>query len=188
MSEIDNNNIELELDTTEDEATTEDKGKVTETPEAKKARLERQLAQVNKKLGIKPEAKVEKNVDETESNNKGGLDKVDRMILRSEGIKSADEIALVEEFMKVKGQDIDTILESRVFKAELKALRDEAKAEDAIPSNSKRSTNSNRNSVEYWLAKGEMPPANEPQLRRDYVNAKITKTKERTMFSDTPIA
>ena len=74
------------------------------------------------------------------------------------------------------------------FEAELKALREEATATEALPSNSKRSMNSNRNSVEYWIAKGEMPPANEPKLRQDYVNARIAKTKERHMFSDNPIA
>ena len=183
---MEENNIELELGTTEDESQSEETTKAVETTEAKKSRLERQLAQVNKKLGI--ETKIEKHIDEGESNNKGGLDRVDKMILRTEGIKSANEISLVEEFMKDSGKGIDAVLESRAFKAELKALREEVASEDAIPTNSKRSTNSNRNTVDYWLAKGEMPPANETQLRRDYVNAKLAKTKARSMFSDNPIA
>lgn len=174
-------NIELELET-EEESPTEEKAKVAETPEAKRSRLQRQLAQLDKKLGIKEEKNIEK--EET----KGELDKMDRAILRMEKITDPDEVALVKDFMRDTGKSIDDVLENRVFKAELKAMREDKKADDAIPSNSKRSMNSNRNSVEYWLAKGEMPPAGETKLRQDYVNARIAKTKERHMFSDNPIA
>lgn len=170
-------------DISEDDTQEETRETKTESVEAKRARLQRQLSQLDKKLGIKDEKQ-----NETVAEKKEGLDRIDKAILRAEKITNSDEIALVQDIMKETGKDIEDVLESRYFKAELKALRDEAIKEDALPSNSKRSMNSNRNSVEYWLAKGEMPPANEPKLRQDYVNARINKTKERHMFSDNPIA
>jgi hypothetical protein len=89
--------------------------------------------------------------------------------------------------MKSTGKSVEDVIDSRAFKAELKLLRDDKKAEDAIPSNSKRSGQSNSNTVEYWIAKGQMPPANEPKLRQAYVNAKMAKTAERNMFTDNPL-
>lgn len=173
--------LEIDLDDTEHEETRETR---KETDEARLARLDRQASQLRKKLGVPTEKPAEKVTEE----KKEGLDRIDKAILRAEKITNSDEIALVQDIMKETGKDIEDVLESRYFKAELKALRDENTAQDALPSNSKSSSQSNRNSVEYWVAKGEMPPASEPKLRQDYVNARIAKTKERSMFSDNPIA
>lgn len=182
---MENEEINLEIDIDEDENTGEETHteKKTESIEAKKARLERQLSQINKKLGNSTEKKAEP-VEE----RKEGLDRIDKAILRAEKITNSDEIQLVQDIMRETGKDIEDVLESRYFKTELKAMREESNAQDALSSNSKRAGNSNRNTVEYWIAKGEMPPANEPKLRRDYVNAKIAKTSARSQFSDNPIA
>lgn len=185
---MDDTEINLELDIEDGEETPEKK---PESIEARKARLERQLSQINKKLGNSVEKKavepVEKKAVEPVE-KKEGLDRIDKAILRAEKITDADEIALAQDIKRETGKDIEDVLESRYFKAELKAMREEKNVQDAIPSNSKRSMNSNRNTVEYWIAKGEMPPASETQLRRDYVNAKVSKAKSTNMFSDNPIA
>lgn len=181
---MENEEINLELDIEDGENQEETQEKKPESIEARKARLERQLSQINKKLGNIPEKKVVEPVSE----KKEGLDRIDKAILRAEKITDADEIALAQDIKRETGKDIEDVLESRYFKAELKAMREEKTAQDAIPSNSKRSMNSNRNSVEYWIAKGEMPPASETKLRQDYVNAKISKSKMTNMFSDNPIA
>ena len=181
---MENEEINLELDIEEGEETHEEtQEKKPESIEARKARLERQLSQINKKLGNSVEKKA---VDPVEK--KEGLDRIDKAILRAEKITDADEIALAQDIKRETRKDIEDVLESRYFKAELKAMREEKNAQDAIPSNSKRSMNSNRNTVEYWIAKGEMPPASETKLRQDYVNAKISKSKMTNMFSDNPIA
>lgn len=173
--------LNLELDIEDEEAPEEQPTeKKPESIEAKKARLERQLSQINKKLG------GEKKVEAVEE-KKEGLDRIDRAILRAEKITEADEVDLVKDIMKETGKDIDSVLESRYFKAELKALREEKQAQDALPT-SKRSNNGSTKTVDYWLAKGEMPPASEPNLRREYVNAKMAKSKAQNMFSDNPIA
>jgi len=177
--------ITIDLDDNE-ETQDETPEKKQETSEAKLARLERQTSQLRKKLGLKAEKTVDLNDKKEE--NKGGLDRIDRAILRTEKIFDVDEVDLVQSIMKETGKDVEDVLESRYFKAELKAMREDKTAEDAIPSSSKRSSNSNRNSVDYWLAKGEMPPAGESKLRQDYVNAKINKARTSSQFSDNPIS
>lgn len=174
--------LNLEIDLDEEEATEEEtpEAKPKESDEAKLARLERQAKQLKKRLGVE-EKPAKKEV------SKDGLDRIDKMILRSEGIKSEDEMSLVQEFMKDTGKDVEQILESRAFKAELKALREEKATEDALPRGTKRSSNTAKSSVEYWLAKGELPPASEVQLRREVVNAKMKQIESRSQFSDTPI-
>lgn len=173
--------LNLEIDLDEEEATEETpEAKPRESNEAKLARLERQSAQLKKKMGIE-EKTAKKEV------SKDGLDRIDKMVLRSEGIKSDDEMSLVEEFMKDTGKDVESVIESRAFKAELKALREEKATEDALPRGTKRSSNSSKSNVEYWLAKGELPPASEVQLRREVVNAKMKQIENRSQFSDTPI-
>ena len=172
-----NEEIDLEIE----EETVEETEKPKESPEARIARLERQLSQAKKKAGVEVEPKQEK------SSKEDGLDRIDKAVLRAEKITSSDEIALVEAIKKETGRDVEAILESRYFQSELKALREEKTSQDAMPSKAKRTSQATTNSVDYWLAKGEMPPANEPALRREYVNAKIEKAKAVSNFSDNPI-
>ena len=180
------NETEIELDLDETEETQEEiVEKKQESPEAKLARLDRQAAQLRKKLGVKTEKPAETREERNE--DKGGLDRIDKAILRAEKITSSDEIDLFESIKRETGKDTEDVLESRYWKAELKALRDENAAKEALPSNSKRSAQATSNSVDYWLAKGQMPPASEPKLRQAYVNAKMAKTAERTMFTDNPL-
>lgn len=49
-------------------------------------------------------------------------------------------------------------------------MREMRKFQDAIPSNSKRSSQSGKDTVDYWLAKGELPEDRE--LRSKVVKAK----------------
>lgn len=179
---MENEDLNLEIDLDEEVENEEETPEVKpkESNEAKLARLERQSAQLKKKMGIE-EKPAKKEV------SKDGLDRIDKMVLRSEGIKSEDEMSLVEEFMKDTGKDVESVIESRAFKAELKALREEKATEDALPRGTKRSSNSSKSNVEYWLAKGELPPASEVQLRREVVNAKMKQIESRSQFSDTPI-
>lgn len=175
IEEID---LELEEGTVEETATD---SKPKESNEARIARLERQLSQAKKKAGVEVEPKQEKEA------NKDGLDRIDRAVLRAEKITSADEIELIESIKKETGKDVESILESRYFQSELKALREEKTSQDAMPSKTKRNSQSSTSSVDYWLAKGEMPPASEPKLRTEYVNARIAKEKAVSQFSSVSV-
>lgn len=184
--------LDIEDDEEEDDEDDEDKDKnkspkPKESDDAKKSRLERQLKQLNKKMGVNVK-QPEKPKKQEEAPKKGELDRIDRAVLRTEGITHPDEIALIEEIMADTGKDVESILESRFFKSELKNIRNERTLQDAMPKSTKRANATSPNSVEYWLAKGELPPASEGKLRQEVVNAKIAreKSKQKT-FSDNAV-
>lgn len=166
---------EEEVEETDDvEESTDDESDTTEqpreTPEARLARLTRMKAQLEKKLGLSTEK-------ESKPSKKGALDYSQKAFLIANGIKGNDEFGLVQEVMKSTGKSLDDIIESKYFKAELNELRELNKSADANPASGNRSGNSARNTVEYWIAKGELPPASEVDLRRKVVNARMNKAK-----------
>jgi hypothetical protein len=105
-------------------------------------------------------------------NNKQGFDYAEKAFLKASDIKP-DEYALVEEAMKATGKDLESVLDSKWFQAELKEQREAKVSKDAVPSGTKRSSSSARDTVDYWIAKGELPPADQRELRTKVVNAKI---------------
>lgn len=174
----DDTELDLDLDLSEEEEKKEEKP--TETPEAKIARLERQLAQARKKIG-------EPKVTEPSKQNKDELDYGQKAYLRAEGIKTSEEEALVLNVMRQTGKKLEEVLDSKYFQAELNEIRERKASENAIPNGSKRSGQTARDDVAYWLAKGELPPREEVELRRKVVNAKLAREKEVNVFSRNPI-
>jgi hypothetical protein len=175
---------EVELDLNLDEETTEEETKTdvqpekkpAETLEARKARLERQLAQTNKKLGLGQETpKVEAKPDT--SNDLG-----EKAYLIANGIKTPEEINLAKRLSKETGKDIESLLATTYFQTELKDFREKKATADAIPNGNKRANNSAVDTVEYWIAKGELPPTSEVELRRKVVNAMIKKDETKGQF------
>jgi len=169
--------VEEEVEETEDEESESDDSQQEqqkESPEAKLARLTRMKAQLEKKLGISTEEK--------KTSKKGSLDYSQKAYLIASGIKGADEFGLVQEVIKSTGKALEDVIESKYFKAELNELREINKTSDANPSSGNRSGNSARNTVDYWIAKGELPPASEVELRRKVVNARMQKAKSGGQF------
>ena len=117
-----------------------------------------------------------------------GLGYAEKAYLRSSGI-SADEISLVESAMKESGKDIDTLLGSKFFQAELKDHRDKKAVESAIPNTPNRNGSPASTQVDYWLAKGhELPQgAENMELRGKIVEARMQRAKTSSQFSDNPI-
>jgi len=114
---------------------------------------------------------------EPQSNDLG-----EKSYLISNGIKTKDEIALALRLKKETGKDIESLLETTYFQAELREFREGKATDNATPTASKRSNNSTSDSVDYWLAKDELPPASETKLRQDVVNAKMKKDTLRGIF------
>lgn len=172
----------IEPDQTDEQKDTKDE-KPEESDEAKLSRLERQAARLRKKLGLDEEPKQEKKETKKEEKEQVGLDKMDRAILRMEKITNKEEIALVEDWVKNTGKDVEQLLANKYFQAELKELRDELATEDATPQGTKRSNNSSRDSVDYWLKKDELPPA-DSGLRKEYLKRKREIAAKKNIFAD----
>lgn len=157
----------------------------SETPEAKYARLKRQTEQHAKKYGFKDE---ERSATPSKKSKSGSLDYSQKAFLASiAGVKTQEEYAFVQDMLETTGQPLDSLIESNYFKFELKGFREQKAVETATPSSGKRTTSPTRDTVEYWIAKDELPPADQVELRRKVVNAKMAKEGSGSPFSDTPV-
>ena len=118
-----------------------------------------------------------------ENKNPSELGYGEKAYLVANGIKGADEIALVKEYL-ANGKSLDDIPDNKYFQNDLKELRETKATKDAMPTSSKRSPSSGRDSVDYWINKGELPPTDQVQLRRDVLNARIKKETEGSKFAN----
>lgn len=153
-----------------------DNSRREETPEARKARLERQLKQLNKKH---PE--LFEQSESRKSSQSGELDYGQKAYLVANGIKDSSEIKLAQTVMQETGKTLEQVLESKYFQAELSEMRESKATNNAIPKG-KRSGNATSDTVEYWLAKGTLPPVSEVELRRKVVNARAKKSESSSIF------
>lgn len=184
-----NENKEVEVEETEDiEDVSEDIEESDTTDwkaEALKARgIAKRYETKFKKLQEKPVAEA-KTVEEKKVEKKG-FDYGEKAYLRSSGIEPS-EFDFVYEVMSNTGKPMEDVLESKYFQAELKERRDAKASKEALPSGSKRSGQVARDSVEYWLAKGELPPPDQRELRTKVVNARIKQQQDQSTFTDNPV-
>ncbi len=153
-----------------------------EAPDAKLARLKRQQEQLLKKH---PELSEEKSQKKSKKSDE--LDYGQEAYLIANGIKEADEIELAREIMSSTGKSLKEVVSGKYFKTELDELREQKASVAAMPSGQKRGNQSPSDSVEYWIQKGELPPANMPELRTKVVNAKIAKESNSNVFTQNPV-
>lgn len=136
------------------------------------------------------ETKLSKMSDPTKKSNSSKSDELgyaEKAYLVANGIKGADEMNIVKGLMKKTGASLDEILEDDYFQSKLNSHRDLKRTEAATPSGSKRAGQSSSNTVEYWIAKGELPPASERELRQKVVNARIKSESNTDVFSKNAI-
>jgi len=109
-----------------------------------------------KKEEPKPTEKKPKEKEEKSNEEEFGL--VEKGYLRAAGITDADEIDLAKKLMVETGKELDVLIDSKYFKAELKDLQD-AKATTKATSGVKGGTSNSKaiENPEYWIAKG-VPP------------------------------
>lgn len=178
-------------ESTETETTAEDTSEKEEKPqeslEARKSRLERQLNQVNKKLGVDSQEKP-KSKSKTKSDD---IDYAQEAYLTAKGISEADEIELVKERMVETGKSLKEVVENKYLQQDLKELREAKSTKLAMPTSSKRSSTSARDTVEYWnskIASGNATLLDIPdvKLRRQVVNSKLASSKSGNHFTNNP--
>lgn len=181
-----------EVEETQEESTDTPDEVVAEKPqkesdESRRGRLQRELTKLNKKLGIENESKSSK------SKKSDGIDYAQEAYLLANGIKEADEIELVQERMSNTGKSLKEVLASKYLQEDLKELRDAKSVKEALPSSSKRSNTSARNTVEYWIGKldsdknASLLDIPDVKLRRQVVNARLQKKKDVNHFTDNPL-
>lgn len=157
-----NDDVELDLGVDSNEDSNENLAqgdkrpqKQPEAPEARLARLKRQTAQLEKKLGLNTESKSEfKKQDKPDDS---GL--LEKAFLRSAAIITEDEVELALSTAKKWNMTVDKLVDDEDFQLKLERFRTQ-KANELATSNIKggKGTSQAKNTPEYWIAKG-MPPS-----------------------------
>lgn len=148
-------NEESEEETDETPKQTE---KPKETPEAKKARLERELKSINKKLGVKEPKESAR--PEPKTQNTDGLDDTQLDYLDLKGISDEDDIDLIQTVMRNTGQSLRETLKDEYVASKLEANKQARAVKDATPSSTKRSGNQQSEAssiISKFEATGVMP-------------------------------
>lgn len=142
-----------------------------EEEEGKRRRAETKLS----KLKEKPEPTPE---PQTKTND---FDYGELAFLTAKGFESEDEVEFLKTLQKNTGRELKDLVNDEYAVAKIKSMRDAKAVQDATPSGTKRSTQSASDTVEYWLAKGELPE--DTDLRRKVVNARIEKETRKDIFT-----
>ena len=127
------------------------------------------------KLKSAPPAPIEKK----EEKKTGELDYGQKAYLKASGIEPT-EFDFVKEQMASSGKDIDSLLSSGYFQAELKAKRDAKAVAAATPSATRSAEAPSESKVDFWIAKGELPP--DMELRQKVVDRKYELAKQGRSF------
>lgn len=182
---------------TEQEEVVADEQESEEEVNPEVAKLREELAEKDKQISDLSRAKREakkaqkatqdKDTSTSKTEQSSELDYAKKAYLRTEGIESS-EFDFIQEQMDESGiNDIEKLLQNNYFKSELKARRADAEILKATPPGSRRTSGTSaKMTVDYWVAKGELPP-NEAQyqkLRQDVVNANVAKEKSPTNFAN----
>lgn len=134
---------------------------------------------------------VETPKPEDQAPKNGELDYGQKAFLVANGFKDAEDHAFVQKTMKDSGQTLEQVLATPFAQAELKRLGEVRVTKAATPGPDDRNGAPARDKVEYWLAKGELPPNDGTpagkKLREDYVNAKAARQKSGSVFTSTPV-
>jgi hypothetical protein len=168
------NNDTQDIDLNNEETTTyeaEETQSQEETVDwqAKARELEGRLKRAETKLKKSPETTTKA------PSTSGEFDYGQKAFLKASGITTTDEMKLAKDYMSNTGKSLDEVVESKYFISELKEMRDLKSTEQAVVPGSKRVGQSASDSVDYWIAKDEMPPVGNDSLRREWVNAKMKK-------------
>lgn len=142
--------------------------------QARARELEGRLKRAEKKLS-------RNDSDSTKAPSKtGDFDYGELAYLAAKNIETNDELKLVKDIMSNTGKNLREVLQSKYLTAELNEMREMKKSQNAIPNSSKRTSQSGKDTVDYWLAKGEMPPDRE--LQSKVVKAKIAANSSNFRF------
>jgi hypothetical protein len=170
--EVDVNETDYETDSETEGDATETKApeRTEESLEDKRARLERQLAKVNKKLSVEPKGESKESKESSSKSETGNLqERLDRQELKIAGITDKKEQAEVLSLAKKLELDVEDAVSHPAIKAVLKDMRNKA----ATPSSSTRTSSGSRNEVEYWASqtlKGQSAPTAEMRTKvREYL-------------------
>lgn len=182
IDDVEANNDEVTENT---EVKAEKSEKPKRTPQEELEYFEGRAARLRKKMGMDQSTSNEVKKAPTEKPN--DLDYGQLALLRTEGIKGSEELALFKEVMSETGKGVLDVLDSNYFKSRLSDLRDAKAVTDATPKGKNRSSQTGITDIDIAVAKykdtGELP--SDFETRNKVVDI-ITKQEKGDLFQFKP--
>lgn len=167
-----------------EENTNEAVDSVTNHEETAQDERDTRIAELEEKLKEKSiQARLAKKETKEVQVDESLLERVTRMELKENGLTDAEEIELITGKAKELGIDPLKLVKDGYADTMLKNHRQAKANELANPSTQSRGGVNATDSVDYWIAKGELPPANKVELRRQVVNKKMATGSRKNMFN-----
>jgi ABC-type bacteriocin/lantibiotic exporter with double-glycine peptidase domain len=165
--------------------TNEEQEKPQLTPEQIQGAKRRQLTKLAKEFGIELPKHEEK--EEVKNEEKKVLDINEKTYLIVNKVDKEDYDFILDE-MKETGKPIDKILEFKYVRDALEERMNERKTQKATqhPPTTSRAGNAVKDSVDWYLKKGELPPPGE--LRNQYLDRKRESGDSGSKFTSRPVA
>lgn len=180
MDEVETQDVALE-NNAEAEAETKPEPKQEKDWKAEAAKWQR-IAERNAK---KAEPKADEAPKAEIKSDPSELDYGQKALLRSMGIKGADELQLAKDFMRRTGQDIDSLEADDIFQAKLTKLRD-TKANEAAADGKTGRGNTASDPVAKILStlgpNDPIPDGLPREVREKLVDARRAKGKDSKVF------
>ena len=164
---------ELESEETDWKAKAQELKGLNKRRAAKLAKAKEALAKIPKEPEHKPALPTEKQ----------GFDYGEMAYLEAKGI-SDEDYPIVLEAMKATGKSLRDTVGSKYIQAEIKEAKDARATKEAIPSGTRRAGAGTKDSVDYWVAQGKLPPDN-PELASQVLKARI-EAEEKKRSSPNP--
>lgn len=105
-----------------------------------------------------------------------------KSFLKGEGVAHPDDQKIVRDEAKRLSLPIDEVIGMEHIKTKLEAAKEARTAQSGMVKGKGRGSGTTQNDVDYWVAKGELPP--DQELAEKVVDAKIKKEQSGKMFSD----
>lgn len=106
-----------------------------------------------------------------------------KAFLVAKGYDTDEEESFLFKEVSETGKTLSQVLSFNYVQEQLKALKEQKNSEGAIPRGSgERGGQGNRNSVDYWIQKGELPPEDQIEMRRKVVNEKLKRSQSKSKF------
>ena len=185
-TEKDSEVSEVEETETNESEESEEAERPKETSENRKARLERQLKQVNKKLGIETEEKPKPKVESKKSDE---FDEGQLAYLLAKGIESDEDINFTQSELKKHGGNLRELFGNEYFKSQMTARKEAKVTLDATPSNSRRTNSRPADAIEHHYAKYQKEGSDylktvDRETRLKIVNMRLKKETVDNEFSE----
>jgi len=126
---------------------------------------------------------------QTGSNEPDYLDKLNKLVLKTEGITNPDAQKFVLDEAKRLNLPVEEILSMEYAKSKVQSIKDQSEAMDGMPKGSGSGSGKNSGDVDYWKdrteADGTFDTPEDLEMAEKVITARVTKAEQANKFSDT---